>query len=342
MKLQKIYHVSAIIVLIGLILWFGKSFLIPLAYALLTALVLYPLTRFFERKGFGRAFSILIPIVLVSLSFSGLVLILSYELAILSAKWPLIHDQFQPYLFDIQNQLELEFGWTQEMQSGWIKDNLSTLSQNTGKIISNALAATFEALFNVIIIPIYIALILNFRGRLVEFATDIVPANFREKMPIVIQETVSVFSRFIRGMVLVYLSVGILNSIGLWIIGVDAPFVYGMITAIMTIIPYFGIIISALLPMIVSWMETESIWQPIGIVAVFSVVQYLEANLIFPYVVGRFVNLNTLAAIIAIFLGALFWGVAGMILFLPFIAVFRLIADHFDELKPWSRLLGSK
>jgi len=329
-------------VLIGIILWFGKTFLIPLAYALLTALVLYPLTKFFERKGFGRAFSILIPILLVSLSILGLALILSYELAMLSAKWPIIHHQFEPYLIDIQKQLELELGWTQEMQSGWIKENLSALSQNTGKIISKALVATFEALFNVIIIPIYIALILHFRGRLVQFATDIVPQNFREKMPVVIQDTVQLFSRFIRGMVLVYLSVGILNSIGLWIIGVDTPFVYGMITAIMTIIPYFGIIISALLPMMVSWMETESIWQPIGIVAVFAVVQYLEANLIFPYVVGRFVNLNTLAAIIAIFLGALFWGVAGMILFLPFVAVLRLMADHFDEFKPWSRLLSSK
>jgi predicted PurR-regulated permease PerM len=261
---------------------------------------------------------------------------------VLSGKWTMIHHQIDPFLSDIQQQLEKEFGWTTEMQATWLKQNLNALSQNAAKFLSDSVNALMAALVNLVIIPIYITLILIFRHKLVEFVITVSPDSFKSKMHEVIQDTVSVFSRFIRGMVVVYITVGVLNSIGLWIIGVENPIMYGMLSAIMTIIPYFGIIISALLPMMLSWIETGSLTQPIGIILVFTVVQYLEANLIFPYVVGRFVNLNTLAAIIAIFLGALFWGVSGMILFLPVFAVIRLAASHFEELKPLHHLLGNK
>jgi predicted PurR-regulated permease PerM len=70
-------------------------------------------------------------------------------------------------------------------------------------------------------------------------------------------------------------------------------------------------------------------------------VQYLEANLIFPYVVGRFVHLNTLVTIIAMMVGGLIWGVAGMILFVPLLAILRVIATHYPELKTWEDFLGN-
>jgi len=115
-----------------------------------------------------------------------------------------------------------------------------------------------------------------------------------------------------------------------------------MIAALMTIIPYFGIVISALLPITISYLHTSTLVQPIGIIAVFSVVQYLEAYLIFPYVVGKHVNLNTLASLVAIFLGGLFWGVTGMVLFVPFVAVFRIFASHYPGMRPWSAILSNK
>lgn len=340
MKISGIYQTLAAVVCLGAILWFGQPFLVPLAYALLTAFVLYPVCKYFESKRMGKMGAIALSITLLCLLFGALITLLGYEMAVLSGKWPLVQQQIDPFLLQLQDELEREFGWTSEKQIAWARENLNELSRNAGAYISDTANAILGAVFNLIIIPVYVALILVYRGRLVEFAIGIAPEAFRDRMPVVIDDTIKVFSRFIRGMVLVYLSVGLLNTFGLWLVGVKNPFLYGMITAIMTIIPYFGIMISALLPITLAWLETGTLWRPLGIVTVFTVVQYLEANLIFPYIVGRFVNLNTLAAILAIFLGALFWGVSGMILFLPFFAVFRLFAEHFPELKPWSKLLG--
>jgi len=341
MKISTIYQAAASVFFIGFILWFGQPFFVPLAFAFLIALVLYPICTFFESKGLGKAMSIVLPMILLVLLFAGLIALLSYELVVLTGKWPLIQVQLDTFLQSIQQQLENEFGWTAEKQLIWVKQNLNALTQNAGTYFTETVSTVFKGLFNLIIVPIYVTLILLFRGRLVRFLVDVIPGKVHTIMPLVINDTVKVFSKFIRGMVMVYVIVGLLNSIGLWILGVDNPIMYGMISAIMTIIPYFGIIISALLPITLTWLETESLFQPVGIVIVFTVVQYLEANLIFPYVVGRFVNLNTLVSIAAILLGALIWGVSGMILFLPMFAVFKIFAEHFPELQPWSKLLGN-
>jgi predicted PurR-regulated permease PerM len=328
------------IFLVGLALWFGKPFLVPLCYAFLIAMVFYPMCKKLESVGFGKFLSIAIPLIIVCLLFAGLVFLLSYQMALISHKWPLIQKQLDVLVQQIHQYLENEYGWTTEAQNNWVLDNLKSLRENAGTIIGETSKAMLGALFNLVIIPVYVALLLSYRRRLVDFLGSVLPESFRPNLPSVLAETVTVFSKFIRGMVVVYLLVGLLNGLGLWAIGIDNPFVYGMLTAIMTIIPYFGIIISAMLPVTLSWLNTGTIWQPIGVISVFSVVQYLEANVIFPYVVGRYVNLNTLAAIIAIFLGALFWGVSGMILFLPLFALIRIFASHYPELKPWAKLLA--
>lgn len=342
MNISSAYKTSVSILSAGAILWFGKTFLVPIAYALLIALVLYPLCRFFERKGFGKGLSVVIPIVLLCLLFVGLLFLLSYEMVVLSAKWGLLQEKIDPLVYKIQANLESRLGWTAEKQLSWLKDYLGQLSQNAGTLLSNTATVILSALINLIIIPVYAALILIYRVKLSVFLMEVLPESYKSKLAVVLHETVTLFSKFIRGMVLVYILVGLLNTLGLWMIGVENPLLYGMITAVMTIIPYFGIVISALLPITFSWIETGSVLQPLLIVAVFTVVQYLEANLIFPYVVGRQVGLNTLAAILTIFLGAFFWGVAGMILFLPFLAVFRLFAGHYPELAAWNKVLGLK
>ena len=97
---------------------------------------------------------------------------------------------------------------------------------------------------------------------------------------------------------------------------------------------------SAILPITMIWIQTNNVLYPIGVIAIFTFVQYLEANIIFPYVVGKQLGINTLASIISIFLGGVIWGVSGMVLFLPFIAMLKIISNHIDELMPLNAVLG--
>lgn len=141
-------------------------------------------------------------------------------------------------------------------------------------------------------------------------------------------------------MVMVYIIVGILNSVGLLLLGIEHAILFGMLTAIMTIIPYVGIILSALLPISVAWITKDSALYPLGVIAIFTIVQYLEANIIFPSVVGSQLNVSTWATLVAILAGGILWGVSGMILFIPFLGILKLFSDEIDSLKPINLLLS--
>ena len=75
-------------------------------------------------------------------------------------------------------------------------------------------------------------------------------------------------------------------------------------------------------------------------VAVFTFVQYLEANLIFPKVVATQIKVSTWATLIAIVAGGLLWGVSGMILFIPFVGILKIVSDNIPELEALRILLG--
>ena len=166
------------------------------------------------------------------------------------------------------------------------------------------------------------------------------PAATCRKLNTVLQKMIDVYFNYIKGMILVYIIVGVLNSIGLLALGIEHAFLFGMLSAIMTIIPYIGIVVSGLLPVSVAWLSTGSIWYPIGVVGIFAVVQYLEANVIFPKVVGVQLNVSTWAMLVAVIAGGILWGVSGMILFIPFVALLKISSEYIEEWKPLNILLG--
>jgi predicted PurR-regulated permease PerM len=163
----------------------------------------------------------------------------------------------------------------------------------------------------------------------------------KETIHEILVETIHAYYNFIKGMLMVYLIVGILNSIGLAIIGIPHPFLFGFIASILTFIPYVGIIISSLLPITVSWITFNSIWYPLGVILVFSIVQIMEAYIIFPFAVGGRLKINTLVIIVMIIAGGIIWGAAGMIVFIPFISIVKLVADRTEGLKTLAMLLSN-
>jgi predicted PurR-regulated permease PerM len=133
-----------------------------------------------------------------------------------------------------------------------------------------------------------------------------------------------------------------LNSIGLLALGIPHAILFGMLTAVMTIIPYVGIFISALLPISVAWITKDSVIYPVAVIAIFAFVQYLEANIIFPKVVGTQLNISTWAALVAIIAGGILWGVSGMILFIPFVGILRIVFDRLPTFRVFNVLLAKE
>jgi predicted PurR-regulated permease PerM len=229
---------------------------------------------------------------------------------------------------------------TLDMQDQWLLDTARNSSGKVSGWLQATASTTVSTLFSLFLIPIYAALFLYHRGTFVSFVHKAIGEKHDLQVDAIFNQTVHTYFRYIIGMVKVYTIVGVLNSIGLLALGIEHAILFGMLTAIMTIIPYVGIIVSALLPISIAFITKDSAWYPLGVIAIFSFVQYLEANVIFPKVVGTQLNVSTWATLVAIIAGGIIWGVSGMILFIPFVAILKIVTDHMPSLGALNILLN--
>jgi predicted PurR-regulated permease PerM len=337
----KIARGLLITVLVLAILLILKNFLIPLAYGLLLALIIYPVCKKLERRGLPRPLAIFLSM-LVVIALAGIVIaVLVFELRALNRDLPQLLDRLSGFLGQAQEWLRDTFGISRSDQDALASDIGKNLAGDFGKVLKGSVTIAAGTVLFIVIVPLYSVLFLSYRNVLVNFLASLAGDRLDGNLGAILGEVILAYYRYIRGMFFVYIIVGILNSIGLLLFGVDHAILFGMLTAFMTIIPYFGIIVSSALPIAVVWAETNNFWYPLGVVAVFTFVQYLEANIIFPYVVGKQIDLNTLVSLAVIMLGGVVWGVSGMILFLPFVGIVKIVAGHFEELKPLEKVLES-
>jgi predicted PurR-regulated permease PerM len=112
------------------------------------------------------------------------------------------------------------------------------------------------------------------------------------------------------------------------------------LAALLTVIPYIGVFIGSLLPILYALVMTDSFFYPIAVFIWFQLVQALEGNVITPNIVGSQVSLNPLIAILSLLIGASVWGVAGMVLFTPLTAILKVFLDNIPALAAYGYLMS--
>ncbi|GCC50020.1 AI-2E family transporter [Chryseotalea sanaruensis] len=326
----------------SLVLYFGRDLFIPVSYAVLISFILFPFCRWLERKGLSKGMAIFIGLLLLLLLIVSIALLMAYQLSLFIKEWPAIQVKLQALITELSIFTVQKYAITKEQQDIWIHEISNGSIGYIFTFLKNTLSASVRSSIVFILIPVYAALFLYYRNLLIQAIAYIFPGERKEETKRILYLSVDAYYNFIKGMAIVYLIVGLLNSLGLLMLGVPHAFFFGFITSILTFIPYVGIIIGSLLPIGMAWITFNSIWYPLGVVLVFVIVQYLEANVIFPLAVSNRLSINPLATILAITLGGIFWGVSGMILFVPFLAILKLIADRHPSMRLLSLLASNE
>ncbi|HTN06989.1 AI-2E family transporter [Agriterribacter sp.] len=317
----------------SVILYVGKALFIPLFFGLLIAMILYPVCKWLEQKRFPKSIAITICLLIVTLLFAGIATLLIWQISMFRQDLPGLIKKLQAAGQEAGQWIAESFGLT---TANWAQQSMGYIGSMAKTVVNNML----DTVFMLFLVPIYTALFLYHRRVFVQFLRWIAGERHRPKLDLMLPKVIATYFNYIKGMVLVYIIVGVLNSIGLLALGIEHAVLFGMLCAIMTIIPYVGIVVSALLPISIAWLSTNSIWYPVGVIAVFAVVQYLEANVIFPKVVGVQLNVSTWAMLVAVIAGGILWGVSGMVLFIPFVALLKIGTDYVEEWKPLNTLIG--
>jgi predicted PurR-regulated permease PerM len=158
----------------------------------------------------------------------------------------------------------------------------------------------------------------------------------------VLAQTKSAIQSYIVGLLVEMIIVSTLNSLALLVIGVKYAILLGVLGGVINVLPYIGGFVSILLPVLIATVTKEGYSTQLEVIVSYLLIQFVDSNVIFPRFVSIKVQINALISLVAVFLGNAMWGVAGMFLMLPMVAVLKIIFDRIDDLKPWGKLLGDE
>lgn len=339
-------YLKLVIILLGIVLTVfvmivAKSILVPLLISGLFAVLISPLATWLERHKVPRFLAAALSLiallgVMTSLIyfFYNQVLGLANDLTALNNRVSELIERVNQFLeLHIEGAVPISMNSLQTTLFGYLTDNFSTLTQG--------IIATASTLTVAFILPIYIFLFLYFRSFLIEFLLRAFPDKHKDRVGSGIRKIKLVVQNYITGMFFVILILAVLNSIALFSLGIKHALLFAVFAAMLNVIPYIGPFIGATLPIAYALLTKDSLWYPFGVFLCFYFIQLAESNFFTPKIVGGKVSMNPLMTIIALFIGNFIWGLAGMILFIPGMAILKVIFDEIPGMEPYGFLLGA-
>jgi predicted PurR-regulated permease PerM len=329
------------LILILFLMHFGKTIIIPLFFALLISLALYPLCLQFEKWGLHRGLSAAISVLLFVILIGSFIDILSHQVINFTHNLPELQKRFSDSLQDLSTYLFNTYHIDYQQQTDYLRKSAGSLESTA----FNGLGATFIGVAEVFILTIFFLIFTFFmlyhRRLFKRFIMALFPPEELPKVNEVLASARRMINRYIIGLLSeMFLLIIILLST-LAILGIKYALLISVLAALLNVIPYLGIYTAMGISMIITFANgTPSQALTVGIV--FIIAHFLDANVILPRVVGGNVKLNPLITIIAVLTGKLVWGIPGMFLFIPLAAIIRIISEKVESLQPWAILMGEE
>lgn len=341
-KLKVALYGVMLIIATFFILIVARDILVPLCLAYLFASMIYPVVMFIHRSGIPMPLAILIGI----LVFIGIIFLVAnvyiHQLQGFVEDFPVLKQKAIANLEYIRLFVEESFGIDSANQHAILAERIRTMFEGGSDFMKKAVGATTGTLFKILIIPVFMFYMLNSRERFRRFVIRIVPVHRQEQAETIMTETSSIIQRYLGGVFLVIFLLCILNSLGLYIVGLKYALIFGIASALFNIIPYFGNWIGAVLPLTFALLTGDSPRLFFSVLLVYIIIQFIEHNILTPNITGGNVRINPLVAIVGIIVGGMVWGVAGMLVVIPFLATLKIVFEHIDSLKPFAYLIGSE
>jgi len=317
----------------------AQDIILPLIYATIIAVLLSPLVRFLVRKKIHRILSISFVLLISFLIIAGFVLLLISQVDLLREAWPRLSGRFA-LLFKQTVIWVSDYTSISRADIGlWINLKQDEFLANSNSAIGDTLNSVSGLLATAFLTPVYVFMLLYYQSHLVKFIHLLFGSSNDSKVGEIPIETKEIVQSYLIGLFFEFIILAVLNIGGLLILGIPYAVLLGILGAFLNVIPYVGGVVTLLLFMAVA-LITQSPIYVFYVLALYSVIQFIDNNYIVPKIVGSKVKLNALVSVIAVIAGAALWGLSGMLLSIPLVAILKLILDRISYLKPWGFLLG--
>lgn len=331
-----------ITLIVGWLLVTAKSFFVPIAMSIFFSLMLYPITKRLERFRVPRILAITLTLLLIVGMVGGLMTYFSTQIFALFTDIDRLTKRLSIIRAEIESHIEALIPGGKQKLVDMLKGGTKSLLESPGSLINSTVSSGGDFLSSTGIMFVYTFMFLLYRSSIKNFILVLFPRRHREQVDRTLHEIQKVAQNYVGGMLLVILSVGTLNSTGLFFLGVDFPLLFGFFAACLTVIPYIGTTFGGILPFVYAMVFYDGYWKAVSVLILYAVVQQLEGNFITPRILGSRVSVNALFAFLALLVGEALWGITGMVLSIPFTAMLKVVFSQVDSLHKYSYLISDE
>jgi predicted PurR-regulated permease PerM len=337
------FYIRATVILFGLVLCsFAlanlRGILIPFSFALFLAVLLNPLMERLLKWKVPRVMAIVASLIVAILLISGVWYFLANQIMQFTDQLPLLQKKISELIVRLQGYLLREFNIPVAKTNSYLAEARSGIRPLLGRTLGTV-AGSMGTIF---LLPIYTFFLLYYKNLILNFLYEIFAEEKAAEVSTVLRQVRGAIQSYMYGLLIEAAIVATLNTIALLILGVPYAVLMGVLGALLNVLPFFGGILAALLPMMVATITKDGYSTQIGIAISYIVIQFTDNHILIPYIVSAKVRINALLSVVAVLLGGAVWGLAGMFLSIPFIGVLKIIFDRIPEMQPWGRLLGDK
>jgi putative permease len=339
---EKLSLVLVGLIALGYLVVQAKDLIDPLIFGFLFAILLLPICVFFEKKlRLPRSIASLLSIIALIAFIGGILYLVGTQISKLADDWPMLKKQVGQSIDDIRGWVENSFHINMDKQMDYVHDATNKLMSSSSAVIGTTLGAVSSLMLFYSFILIFTFLILLYRRLLLRFLVWVFSEENSAIVYDIVENIQSILRKYILGLLLEMVIVATIACTAFLLIGVKYAMLLGLIVGLFNIVPYVGIFTALFLSSLITF-ATGNVKDVLSVIVSVIALHAIDSNILLPTIVGSKVRLNALISFLGIVIGEMIWGLSGMFLAIPVIAILKIIFDRIESLKPWGFLFGGE
>ena len=337
--------VLATAAVVGL-LWAGKLLFVTFFFALFLSLALQPFVVLLERIRMPRTLAVLVVLLLLAALVAFFIVNALEQLQAFAGDLP----SYQTKIRDLTSRMQGLFAALEERTRLLLPEadrSIRSVKVEQGALESVSKVAlqvrtVFSLLLYAAAVPMLAFFMLKDREKYAGAITRILRLKGGRAASDFAEGVARVLGGYVLGELFVVLITACVTTAGLLLLRVPYAYVLGPLAGLCVLLPYVGVIVSTTPAFGVALLTGDDGALPLKVLAFYTCVQFLEGNVLTPFIVGSRVKLHPLAVLVAFLFWGILWGVPGAILAVPLTATAKVVGERFDRFAPWAALLGDR
>lgn len=339
----KLMCVLVSLICIGYLVILGRQILSPMVFSCLFSILLLPIAVFLEKKlKFPRSAASMLSVIFLLAIIALVIYVIGSQISTLASDWPKFQNQLHQSLVNLQSWISQTFHINARKQLNYVHSATSKVMDSSSTYMGITILSFSGILLFILFTFIYTFFFLLYRTLIMRFLESVFAEQHKKLVHNVMEQVQYMIRKYLTGLLIEMTIVSVAVSAVFLVLGVKYAILLGLITGILNLVPYIGILTALIISSAITFTTSTAISQMVFVMITIFITHLIDSNILLPLIVGSKVRINALMTILGVMIGELIWGIPGMFLSIPITAVLKIIFDRVEDLKAWGLILGEE